>query len=143
MQNTSVLLTAQARKNATAVAALVFLLFPSSASVLCIGPGGHAAIEDIGSACCAGSVSAVRGDLRPHNGLAAAGDCHNCTDIFLTPNGRGGTMNSRSDFAPTSAFGAIPGTHIVPDALPSVQASAAQEKLNPSVVVPPSVPLLC
>ncbi len=143
MQNGFVLSTALCRENAIAIVALILLLFPSSASVLCIGPGGHAAIEDIGSACCAGSLSAVRGDLCPHNGLAAAGDCRNCTDIFLTPNGRGGTLNSRSHFAPTSAFGAIPVTHIAPDAFSSVRASAAQKKLNPSAVVPPSVPLLC
>ncbi len=83
--------------NATAA---ILLLFPNSASVLCIAPGGHVAIEDINSSCCASS-HAVRPAPQKESGVSTAVLCSDCTDLFLTPNGRGAI--------PESYFGIVPG----------------------------------
>ncbi len=85
-----------------AALAAVVLLFPSSASVLCITPGGHVAIEDLNATCCASSAVSVLSGHQPDSGLNAAGDCKNCTDLFMTPNGRGAIL------VPTDAAAASP-----------------------------------
>jgi hypothetical protein len=69
--------------------AAVIPMFPSSASVLCIAPGGHIAIEDANALCCASSANFSRDERRPGSGLNMAGDCRNCTDYFLSLNERG------------------------------------------------------
>jgi len=74
----------------------LLLLFPSSASVLCIEPGGHIAIEDVNAACCASSR--VHSATRTQSGeeLNPAGNCGHCTDLFITPYGRGAVLESCS-----------------------------------------------
>lgn len=142
MQGEFMRLRGRLRENAIGIVSFVLLLFPSSPSVLCMGPGDQAAVEDLASACCAGSAGALRGESRPHSGLAAAGDCQNCTDEFLTPNGRGANLSPRSDFAPNSLFHATPGAHIAPDSLSSAQPSATQGKITPYASIPSFLPLL-
>lgn len=82
--------------------AALFLMFPGSASVLCVAPGGHAAIEAINAFCCTPSnASAQDGDHRD-NGFGSPDQCGGCTDIFLTPNGRAQSSNSYGSAAASS-----------------------------------------
>jgi hypothetical protein len=83
------------------VAATILLLFPNSASVLCIAPGGHVAIEDINSSCCASPHVVGPLPQRKDSRFNTAVSCDDCTDLFLTPNGRGAI--------PESYFGIVPG----------------------------------
>jgi hypothetical protein len=80
--------------HAMVIVAFVSLLFPGSATALCVAPGHHVAVEESNSACCAPNVGPIRGADRPAGGLASPGDCQDCTDIFLTPNSRGALLKS-------------------------------------------------
>ncbi len=82
--------------------AIILLLFPVSASVLCIGPGGHIEIEEINAMCCASSGINNRSEQHPDNGLTAVGDCLNCTDYFLAPKERGALLESYATIVPDS-----------------------------------------
>ncbi len=77
--------------------AAILPVSPTSASVLCIAPGGHVAIEDLNAPCCAPSRIASPAKDQPDNGFTGAGDCRNCTDLFMTPNGRGAVTESFSN----------------------------------------------
>jgi hypothetical protein len=68
----------------TAFIIVILLLFSSSPSLLCIEPGSHIAIENIGATCCASFEISTPAEAQPDNGLNEAGDCHNCTDILIT-----------------------------------------------------------
>jgi hypothetical protein len=122
---------------------VILLLFPSSGSALCIAPGGHVAIEDINAACCAHSTVNIRGENRPGNGFAAAGDCQNCTDVFLVPNTPGAVLESRDTVAPNSPADASLRNHIPVDAPSSPRRSAAIRKIDAPIAIPSSVPLRC
>ena len=122
---------------------VILLLFPSSGSALCIAPGGHVAIEDINAACCAHSTVNIRGENQPGNGLAAAGDCQNCTDLFLLPNTREAVLESRDTVAPNSPADASLSNHIPVDASSSPRRSAAIRKIDAPIAIPSSVPLRC
>jgi hypothetical protein len=74
--------------NAAALVFAVLLLFPSSASVLCIAPGNHISIEDINAPCCASSSISAQSGRQTNSGFNGLVNCQNCTDFFLTPNGR-------------------------------------------------------
>jgi len=123
--------------------AIILLLFPSSGSALCIAPGGHVAIEDVNAACCAPSTISIRGENQPGNGFAAAGDCQNCTDLFLLPNTREAVLESRDTVAPNSPADASLSNHIPVDASSSPRRSAAIRKIDAPVAIPSSVPLRC
>ena len=92
--------------------AIILLLLPVSTSVLCIGPGGHIEIEDINATCCASSDSHDRSEQRPDSGLAAVGNCINCTDLFLTPNERGARLESYANVVPDLLAAACLRNHI-------------------------------
>jgi hypothetical protein len=74
--------------NGTLLMATLLLMFPSSASMLCIAPGGHVAIEDINALCCAPFSASAPDESHGINSFGSPDKCSNCTDIFLTPNGR-------------------------------------------------------
>jgi hypothetical protein len=67
----------------------ILLISPISASVLCIAPGSHVAIEELIAECCASSTISTQKDHHPGNGLIAATDCLDCTDFFISPYERG------------------------------------------------------
>ncbi len=75
------------------VLAAISLLFPSSARVLCIAPGLHVQEEDINAPCPAASDVFAPIDYHPADGFNAAAPWH-CTDILLTPYGRGAVFES-------------------------------------------------
>ncbi len=72
------------------------LLFPASASVLCIAPG-HVAIEELNAACCSLSKIPARTDYHRGNGFNVADSCRNCTDLLISINERGGISKSHQD----------------------------------------------
>jgi hypothetical protein len=63
----------------------VSLMPPFSASVLCVAPGGHFAIENFYAGCCASSVIPVQMDHHD-DGLKGISDCRDCTDLLLSLN---------------------------------------------------------
>jgi hypothetical protein len=131
------------RGDATVVLAFVSLLFPSSASALCIGPGGHVAVEDLNAACCVHSSITVRGEVRPGDGLAGAGDCQECTDLFLTPNTRGAVLKSCDTVASNSHADAFL-ADTVPASTPcSSRRPAAFGPTDAPIATTASVPLRC
>jgi hypothetical protein len=93
----------QCKSNAAVFIAVILLLCPGSASVLCIAPGGHIAIEDINALCCASSGISTSTVYQPDNGFNALANCQNCTDFFITPNGREAVFESH-DHAAASPF---------------------------------------
>jgi len=108
------ILAAEVSGHTLAVLAIILLVFPSSARVLCIAPGGHAAIEDLGAACCASCGTSCRSDGQMHNGLAAAQDCRDCADYLITPNARGAVLDSPDDIAPSTRAHATSGNQTPP-----------------------------
>ena len=74
------------RGYAAAFVAVILLTFPGSTSVLCIAPGNHIAIEDVNATCCKTSDIIAPAERQPDDGFNAAGNCQNCTDLFLAPN---------------------------------------------------------
>ncbi len=87
--------------NFPAIFAAIVLLFPSSASVLCIAPGGHVAIEDLNCLCCESSNIYNSTGRDQNDQLTPAKACQNCTDFFMSPNRWGGLL--RSSFYPAGA----------------------------------------
>ncbi len=75
------------------ILAVVALLFPSSASVLCVAPGLHVEEEDINASCPAASAAVVPAEHPSRDGFNAAVAGH-CIDIFLTPYSRGAVVES-------------------------------------------------
>jgi len=133
-------LTAGFRGNAGVFAAVVVLLFPSSASVLCIAPGGHLAVESINATCCAPSTSPASPMRQPDGGLKAPGDCQDCTDLFLTPNGSGAVLGSPDRMAASAPASECPGDCILthrslllrsPDAPPAASARTPVSSAGP------------
>jgi hypothetical protein len=131
------------RGDVTVVLAIIVLLFPVSASVLCIGPDGHMAIEDINATCCASSHINDRSANRPDNGLAAAGDCSNCTDYFLTPNRWGALLESHNNVVPQSLADACLIHHLPGDISFSLCPSIMIKKSDALRSLTASVPLRC
>jgi hypothetical protein len=84
------------------VAVSFLVLFPSSASILCIAPGSHIAIESINAKCCASDRVLDPAATHAHNELGLTGNCGNCTDLFLAPYGREAIPKSHCDAASSS-----------------------------------------
>jgi hypothetical protein len=91
---------------------IISLIFPVSASVLCIGPSGHIEIEDINATCCASSGINNQSELHPDHELTAVGDCINCTDLLLTSNERGALLESYANVVPNQLADACLRNHI-------------------------------
>jgi hypothetical protein len=77
---------------AVVVVAAIVLLFPSSPTVLCVAPGVHIQIEDMGAPCCAHPSVTGPAARQLDDGINLP--CNSCTDYFMTPNGRGATLAS-------------------------------------------------
>jgi hypothetical protein len=131
------------RGNVGAVVAVILLLFPSSASVLCIAPGGHIAIEDINAPCCTPFGISTPAGCQPDNGFNAPSICHNCTDFFLTPNGRGALSESYDHAAASPLADECLDNHISAGTSLSLCRSDALTNIDAPIPVSSSVPLRC
>ena len=97
------------------VAVLFLLLFPGSASILCIAPGSHIAIESINAQCCESDSVLAPDATHAHNEIGLTGKCGNCTDLFMTPYGREAIPKSQGDAANASQAGEFPGDRLPPE----------------------------
>jgi len=122
--------------------AVILLPLPSSASVLCIAPGGHVAIEDINAACCAHSAMSPRSGNLPKGGFDEPGNCQDCTDLFMTPNGRGAILDSCIEVAPDLMAHATPIKHLPPPPL-SARRSGTHKKIDAPPLGSCPAPLRC
>jgi hypothetical protein len=129
--------------NVSVVLATILLLFPSSASVLCIAPAGHIAIEESNAACCASSGISDPAGRQPDNGFDASGNCQNCTDLFMTPYRRGAVSESSDNAAAISLADDFLGNHLSSDASFSPSRLGAINNIDASTSVSSSVPLRC
>jgi hypothetical protein len=119
--------------------AVIAIIRPASASVLCIAPGGHVAIEDADAGCCAspGLHSPVKSRIADETGPEGCG-C--CTDFVISPNGKAAVAPSGSYFAaPACLPGTSPGEDDTVAAV--VRSMVSLGGLIP--VSPPSAPLRC
>lgn len=121
----------------------IALLFPGSASVLCVGPGGHVAVEDINAACCARSAIDVADGSQPGSGFAAAGDCQNCTDVFLAQSTRGAIPESHCTVKPDSPADSYLQYHLPSATHLSSRRSAVITRIDAPVDAASSAPLRC
>jgi len=69
--------------------AALLLMFPASASVVCIAPGDHVAIENLDALCCKSSAIFAQDYHSPGNEPGMASNCRNCTDLLISLNDRG------------------------------------------------------
>jgi hypothetical protein len=129
--------------NAMISLAIFLLLFPSSASVLCIAPGSHIAVEDINAACCSSSANGFQAENQPKNGFAAAGNCPNCIDIFLAANPRAAIPVSRDSVTPHSPADAYLRDYIQADTPSLPHQSATFSKTGAPIPINGFVPLRC
>jgi hypothetical protein len=131
------------RVDVTVGFAIILLIFPVSASVLCIEPGGHVAIEDINAACCAFSGANYQSEQQPDNGLSAVGDCINCTDYFLMQSKPGALLESYANAVPNSLADACLRNHIPATISSSMHRSRMINKTDVPSTLTASVPLRC
>jgi hypothetical protein len=129
--------------HAMIVLAGIALLFPGSASVLCIAPGGHVAVEDINAACCARSAIGIRAGNQPGNGVATAGGCQNCTDVFIAQSARGTITESRDTVTSNSLADACLQGNLPADTRHSSRRSAPVTGTGSPAAAASSVPLRC
>lgn len=125
------------------VLAGITLLFPGSASVLCIAPGGHVAVEEINAACCARSAINLLGRTQPGDGLATPGGCQNCTDVFLAQSTRGTIPEWHYAVSPDSHADSHLKYHLPSDTLLSSRRSTAITGNDRPFAAASSVPLRC
>jgi hypothetical protein len=111
--------------NVVAVLAGFSLLFPGLASVLCVAPGLHVEIEEIGAACCASSGISAPVGHQQGSGLSASGDCGHCIDIFLTQDGRGAILESSKNAAAGSCTDGCSESHTSTEASHSLPRTGA------------------
>ncbi len=97
------------------IVSFAVLLFPSLPSVLCIAPGSHVAIEIMNAPCCSRSAVSSPYVNPADGGIAPAGDCRNCTDLLIMPNGRGVRLDSFSSAAPGQSVPAAQQNSLSPD----------------------------
>jgi hypothetical protein len=131
------------RGKVTVCLTIILLLSPVSASVICIAPGGHIAIEDVNAACCASTGISDQNEKSPENGLATAVDCINCTDFFITPNERGAFLVSYANAVPNSLASACVRNHTPGEISSSQRQSVTINKLDAQSAVTASSPLRC
>ena len=129
--------------NVGTVVAVILLLFPSSPTVLCIAPGGHMAIEDMDAPCCAHTGISTPAACQPDNGFNAPGCCHNCTDLFMTPNGRGATSESFDHAVANPLADECLENHTSTDICLSLWRSDALSGIAAPIPISSSVPLRC
>ncbi len=103
------LLPRQLSSKAIIALAALTVLFPSSARVLCVAPGLHVQEEDINAPCSAASGTLAPADYHPANGFNAAANWH-CIDIFLSPYGRGASLEACDQYIPQFLSDECPGS---------------------------------
>jgi len=92
---------------------LMPVLLPSPLAKLCIAPGSHRAIEELGSDCCASVRISAFAESHSQNRIEAGGTCGDCTDILI--------VVSRKETIPASQFalgapaGEVVGNSLSPD----------------------------
>ncbi len=123
----------------------VLLLFPSSASVLCISPGGHVAVEDITAICCTHSSLFASTSLPSNQGFGPESECQDCQDIFMTPSARSGLSNSKSNSNPFAGplTNDCPSVHLPAAESHSTLRVGAVNQLEVPVPDSSSVPMRC
>ena len=126
-----------------AVIALMLLLFPSSPTVLCIAPGAHIAVEDMNTACSAHCAAGVHIGGSPEGGFAASDSCCNCTDLFLTPYGRGAVLGPGHALAPCSTSYLVPENHPYPAPSACIGRPDLYKKRSALCALSPVTPLRC
>jgi hypothetical protein len=122
--------------------AALLLMFPASASVVCIAPGDHVAIENLDALCCKSSAITAQDYHSPGNEPGMASDCRSCTDLLISLNERGAIPKSYGHVAGASSTDECDG------ACPSIIASPLfiQNALNDSdagTSAFSSIPLRC
>lgn len=128
---------------AVVVLATVAMLFPGYSSVICIAPGSHIAIENFNAECCASSHISSPARNRPDNGFAAAGDCRNCTDLFITPNGRSAVTESFDNASAGAPAEECFGNHLSAIASFGLSPQSAFSDIDVPAPISSSVPLRC
>jgi hypothetical protein len=123
------------------LAALAAVALPNPASVLCVAPDGHVAIEDISAPCCDHNETSSMDSNRPHDAVGEVEGCGNCVDFLLDSDSQGmmssstgSASNSAEDSAPRSpehADARQPSGHPIP------------ETVGPLLFLSPSIPLRC
>ncbi len=123
----------------------VLLLFPSSASVLCISPGGHVAVKDINAICCTHSSLFASTSLPSNQGFGPESECQDCQDIFMTPSARSGLSNSKSNSNPFAGplTNDCPSVHLPAAESHSTVRVGAVNQLEGPVPDSSSVPMRC
>ena len=132
------------KANPRLLLAVILLLFPSSASVLCIAPGSHVAVEDINAPCTLASGASSRGQSQAaHEGFAliVSGQC--CTDIFMTPNARGAVLRSSDIVAPDTSAHAGLKRNAPPDSTSPPEPLGLFKEMDLPITIFPSPPLRC
>jgi hypothetical protein len=119
----------------------LLLMFPASASVICIAPGDHVAIESLNALCCGSSGISTQDHHRPGEEPVIAGDCRNCTDLLISlnecgavPKSHGLSIRSLADESPETCLSVIASQLFAQKALSGVIALPAASY---------SVPLRC
>jgi hypothetical protein len=143
MKRNSKVLPGRFMFDAMAILAVISLLLPPTASVLCIGPGGHMAIEEINAMCCASSGSSDHSENLQDYGFSEAGDCRDCTDLLLPPNRRGAVLESHNKAVPNSLTDHCLGNNIRADISVPLHRSATIEGGGAPSVFGAPVPLRC
>lgn len=126
-----------------AIVAVMLLSSPSSTSILCIAPGGHVAVESIDSTCCAVPRVVPQDDNWSNKISSEDGNCKNCIDIFIEPNGKIGIVDFRNHVDPNQTVHAVLEDHILPDASISAHQPRIARKLNALGSISSSIPLRC
>ena len=129
--------------NAAAFIAVILWLHPGSLSILCVAPGGHIEIEDVGADCCASSSFSTPFGCQPDNGLTAPGNCRNCKDYLLSVNAREAVSKSYTHVAANPFADECPGNRLSADTLLSQCGSDAVKNIDVPNAASPSAPLLC
>jgi len=124
--------------------ASVFTMLPlGSSAVLCIGPGGHIAIEHIDAECCSHIAVPVSAEHQKLNEIDLAGNCGNCFDYLLITDGlrTGNHANSRIANAALAQCFADP---LSSDLAPAKAGNPrGQRDICAQVPLPDSTPLRC
>ena len=145
--------TARLRGRAEAVVVGLLLLFPSSASVLCIPHNGYVSIQDINAACHIHAHFAVHspGANPSETGFAEATADQDCTDRFITPNGNGAVLvltgllvqDSPAHAAPENPIALHASFFTHPSVIVSTHWSGIDKKITSLDAVFSSVPMRC
>lgn len=88
---------------AICIIAAALMAMPISASVLCISPDGHVAIENLNAACCASPGITSHGEPLPVEAIRAHDECFNCTDLPFLSNAAG-TLQRGYSFSASGSF---------------------------------------